>query len=41
MARDESRCGEDHDHDQEVTYEDDETLNWSCRCCGAEGWYDK
>lgn len=41
MSKDESVCGETYDHDIEIMFEDDETLSWSCRRCGAEGWEDK
>lgn len=34
-------CGETYDHDYEVTYEDEDSLNWRCNRCGAEGWEDK
>ena len=27
-------------HDDKVTYEDDESMVWVCRRCGAEGWED-
>lgn len=27
-------------HDDEVTYQDDESMIWACRRCGAEGWED-
>lgn len=30
-------CGETYDHTMEVTYEDDELLQWRCEECGAEG----
>lgn len=30
-------CGETYDHTIEVTYEDDELLQWRCEECGAEG----
>lgn len=30
-------CGETYDHTLEVTYEDDELLQWRCEECGAEG----
>ena len=33
-------CGESYDHDTEITYEDEETRQWICRRCDAEGWED-
>jgi hypothetical protein len=33
-------CGESVDHDERITYEDAETVQWECRRCGAEGWVD-
>lgn len=33
-------CGVDFDHDERVTYEDDELMQWECRTCGAEGEVD-
>ena len=40
-ADDEPVCGEIFDHDEQVTFEDDEVTQWTCRRCGAEGWEDK
>lgn len=37
----ESVCGESYDHTEEITYEDDELIQWRCTNCGAEGWEDK
>lgn len=37
----EDECGYSYDHDEDITYEDDETIQWVCRNCGAEGWEDK
>lgn len=35
-------CGEYSEHRGErVTYEDEETVQWECTKCGAEGWEDK
>ncbi|AHJ88366.1 hypothetical protein CG91_gp066 [Mycobacterium phage 39HC] len=34
----EGQCGEAFDHDEEVTYDEPDGLQWVCRRCGAEGW---
>jgi hypothetical protein len=34
-------CGEAFDHDEVITYEDSEVLQWECRYCGAEGYEEK
>lgn len=31
-------CGETYDHDEQITYEDAEGIQWICNRCGAEGW---
>lgn len=36
-AEAEQECGFAYDHDEDVTYEDDELIQWVCRRCGAEG----
>lgn len=41
MSDDDFICGESIDHQTEITYEDDEGLQWLCSRCGAEGWEDK
>lgn len=25
-------------HDEEIVWEDEDTVEWRCRNCGAEGW---
>lgn len=40
MTTDPEVCGESHDHDEVVTYRDDETTQYECRRCGAEWWED-
>jgi hypothetical protein len=34
-------CGLTFDHDEAVTYEDEEILQWECRRCGALGEVEK
>lgn len=33
-------CEYEHD-DTHVVFEDDDYVQWKCRTCGAEGWYEK
>ena len=33
---DEAVCGETIDHDERLTYEDEDLLQWTCDRCGAE-----
>lgn len=37
----ETICGETIDHDERITYEDEECVQWVCERCGAEFWEDK
>lgn len=41
LARERDRregvCGEDYDHTETVTYEDETLIQWRCETCGAEG----
>lgn len=34
-------CGYSYDHDLEIIFEDDKTISWECRECGAELYKDK
>jgi hypothetical protein len=33
-------CGDTFDHVIVITYEDEDTRQWECSNCGAEGWED-
>lgn len=33
-------CGESIDHDEEITHEGPDGVQWRCRRCDAEGWED-
>lgn len=38
---DEEVCGYTYDHDEEITYEGEDGVQWHCRRCDAEGWEDE
>ena len=37
---DEPVCGESYDHDEQITYDGPDGVQWVCRECGAEGFED-
>lgn len=37
MSEDEEVCGETYDHDEMITYNGPDGIQWECRNCGAEG----
>lgn len=37
-VEDEQECGFAYDHDEEVTYDGPDGIQWYCRRCGGEGW---
>jgi hypothetical protein len=34
-------CGETFDHDETITYDGPDGLQWQCRRCGAEGFEER
>lgn len=38
---DDEICGETFDHDEVITYDDPDRLQWECRRCGAEVFEEK
>ena len=41
LPEDEEICVQGYpEHDEQVTYQGDDGVQWMCRRCGAEGWTD-